>query len=769
MSPPPIVGYVAGLAALLLGLGAPPLNSATAKPVAIGRRILLVGVDGADWLVMDSLVAAGRLPVFGRLKARGRTGIMLATPPLLSPILWTTIATGRRPEDHRILDFMLDLPAGGQEPVPSTERQVAALWNIFSAAGRRVGVVGWWASWPAEDVRGTIVSDRVAPQLVRPTAELDPDAISPHAQAAALGRFLVRARELDRKDLSAYVPLTVAEFERARRALEAGGSVLYEDALAHLAAIVASTRTYGAMAEKLVADGQPDLLLVYLEIIDSVSHRFVKDGQRGPSAIERAYRDADELIARLAARSAPDTWVVVCSDHGFQPANAAIPDDPADLTGPATAWHRPYGIVAAAEARELVGSDLGRPLRPVDAGTITPLDIAPTLLHAAGLPVSMEMPGRVVAALLPQEAAARSVERVATLEPARRLRPAGVARTADPDVLARLKALGYVGSSSTTTSLARQNLGEIFYRAGRLPEAERELRAVLEAQPGNLTALLWLAKVVRDLGRAQAALALYERALPLPGVTDDIVVEAVELAASSGLVADARRLTSSLKGSIRTSPGASVARAILAQAEAKTELAERELRAAVAADPLYFPALSRLCDLLLVAGRAREALPLLTRATDTAPGSPRHQALLGVVLLASGDATGAEARLSRALRLAPDGASVRIDLGRAQLSLGKTDMALATLASAPASVERSMLLGAGHSRKGQWAEAATHYRAALDTGLSTPELLNGLAWAQLKLGRSAEAVELLNRSLALERNQPEISRLLAEISRPARR
>jgi tetratricopeptide (TPR) repeat protein len=69
-------------------------------------------------------------------------------------------------------------------------------------------------------------------------------------------------------------------------------------------------------------------------------------------------------------------------------------------------------------------------------------------------------------------------------------------------------ALGYVGP--TTTSLARLNLGEILYRGGKLPEAERELRSVVESQPTNVPALLWLAKTVRDQGRAKEALALYE-------------------------------------------------------------------------------------------------------------------------------------------------------------------------------------------------------------------------------------------------------------------
>ncbi len=125
----------------------PPQPARRAPPAL---RVVLVGLDAADWLVVDPLVASGRLPTFARLKAVGRTGILLATPPLVSPLIWTTIATGEWPDDHGILGFMVDLPDCTQGPVGSSQRLVPALWALPAAAGRRVGVIGWWATWPAE-------------------------------------------------------------------------------------------------------------------------------------------------------------------------------------------------------------------------------------------------------------------------------------------------------------------------------------------------------------------------------------------------------------------------------------------------------------------------------------------------------------------------------------------------------------------------------------------------------------------------------------------
>src|SRR6185369_1943441 len=101
----------------------------------------------------------GTLPNLARLRREGASGVLLSEEPMLSPILWTTIATGRSPSEHGILGFLTQ-QAGHVEPVRSDERKVRAFWNVASEAGRRVGVIGWYASWPAEPVNGFLVSDR---------------------------------------------------------------------------------------------------------------------------------------------------------------------------------------------------------------------------------------------------------------------------------------------------------------------------------------------------------------------------------------------------------------------------------------------------------------------------------------------------------------------------------------------------------------------------------------------------------------------------------
>jgi tetratricopeptide (TPR) repeat protein len=136
--------------------------AACAKPAEPPRpRVIFVGLDGADWQLLDKLMADGTMPNLAALARDGARGPLLTQHPPLSPLVWTTMMTGVSPLQHRILDFTRYNPVTRQrEPITSDERAVLAIWNMVSSTGRRVDVVGLWATYPPEKVNGTIVSDR---------------------------------------------------------------------------------------------------------------------------------------------------------------------------------------------------------------------------------------------------------------------------------------------------------------------------------------------------------------------------------------------------------------------------------------------------------------------------------------------------------------------------------------------------------------------------------------------------------------------------------
>lgn len=255
------------------------------------RPVVLIGVDGAEWRVIERLWAEGELP---NLKALAERGVRapLATDYGISPVIWTTIATGRKPAEHGITDFVVPTESGDR-PVASTLRRVPALWNMASLAGKRVAVVGWWATWPAEAIRGPMVSDRallaVEDRISPPEFQAVVDEVS---REAARGPRLFRGEDLaDRRDELAW----------------------------RLGARLAAERY--------------ELLLVYFRAVDIVSHnrwRFFEPTAFPPlDAAELAahqgdvpavYAATDAAIGRILA-AAPGANVLVVSDHGFRAAH----------------------------------------------------------------------------------------------------------------------------------------------------------------------------------------------------------------------------------------------------------------------------------------------------------------------------------------------------------------------------------------------------------------------------------------------------------------
>ena len=124
------------------------------------NKVLLVGWDAADWKMIHPLMDHGLMPATKRLVEGGVMANLTTLSPVLSPMLWTSIATGKRPFKHGILGFTEPTPDGSAvQPVSSLSRKTKAIWNILNQEGRRSIVVGWWPSHPAEAINGVMVSN----------------------------------------------------------------------------------------------------------------------------------------------------------------------------------------------------------------------------------------------------------------------------------------------------------------------------------------------------------------------------------------------------------------------------------------------------------------------------------------------------------------------------------------------------------------------------------------------------------------------------------
>jgi tetratricopeptide (TPR) repeat protein len=313
------------------------------------------------------------------------------------------------------------------------------------------------------------------------------------------------------------------------------------------------------------------------------------------------------------------------------------------------------------------------------------------------------------------------------------------------------------------TSLARVNLGEILFRKGDHRGAIRELEAVMRADPLNQRAALWLARAYAAAHREDDAIRVYDRLMqaaasgaPLDPV---VVLAATDLDLGRQRIQPAIERLSRVPASVAKTPEILTARAAVADAQGSAEEAERLFRAALAAQPASIDALSRLVDLQLRRGRAADAWRLAAESTKRFPDSAERNALAGEAALAGRRYADAAQSFGAALALAPDSASVRTDLARAQLLQNDADAALRTIEPV-ATRDAEMLRGAALSQKGDWRRAADAYQRAVTLGTPTIELLNALGNAQLEAGRAQAAAETLEKSLAMKSDQPAIRALL---------
>src|SRR3569832_2704079 len=111
------------------------------------RRLLLVGWDAADWKIIDPLLVKREMPNLARIVSGGARGNLATVLPPLSPMVWTSIATGKRAYKHGIHGFTEPTEDGlSVRPISNLGRKPKAFWNILNQEGLRPIVVGWWPS-----------------------------------------------------------------------------------------------------------------------------------------------------------------------------------------------------------------------------------------------------------------------------------------------------------------------------------------------------------------------------------------------------------------------------------------------------------------------------------------------------------------------------------------------------------------------------------------------------------------------------------------------
>jgi len=604
-----LAAVVAALTATGGGSVEPPAaeRSATTSPPAAQSRSLpgpmvVVGFDGLDWVLLDRLIGEGRCPTFARIRRDGAWANLASHSPLVSPLVWTSIGTGRRPEVHGIVDFVVrDAETGHEAPVGSGMRRVHAFWNVLSAAGRSVNVVGWWATFPAEPINGVMVSERPFTQLAElGVPRLEPGDVHPPHLLSEVRANLVPIDEVGFEVVRDYVDLDRAEFER-RVAAASGLDNPYQERVHHLRKIIAATRGVFNLGRWLVGQHPADLTALYVEGTDTIGHRFAPclpprlswvdegDYRMFRRTMERYYELCDRELGQLMAAAPADTTWIVTADHGFHTgaARPAVPAD--DFGGAPSRWHRLTGVFMAMGPHVKPG--------PIDHADI--YDLCRTLLWLQGAPVSDELEGRELVELMDGAwAAERPPQRVASYQDLPR--PWQSARVpaagTDRESLDELRALGYVtgdeaeaaaAAGPTESDTAEINRAFLAQERGDVAAAIRHLEKALEIRPDSVHAMLELSEAYRRSGDVRLALGWLAKALETdhPALPTWIPVVLVRESIVLGRLEGALQVLGELPERWKKLPSYQTALGIAALAVGRKAEARAAFESALAMDP----------------------------------------------------------------------------------------------------------------------------------------------------------------------------------------
>ena len=469
----------------------------------LAKKVLILGWDAADWKIIHKLIDAGEMPYLEKLINQGVMGNLATLQPILSPMLWSSITTGKRADKHGIYGFTEPKPDGsGVRPVTSTSLKAQPMWNIIEDHGLKSAVVGWFATHPANAIQGTVVSNQFHQAKGRGFGEwpMAEHTCSPESLKETLRDLRVHPNDISSAQILSFVPDAAnVDQEKDKR-------------LTSLTRLLAQCFSVHAAGTHIAENEEWDMLAVYFDTIDRVCHEFMEfyppkmpqinddEYERYKGVIDQVYRFHDLMLGRYMKLVGPETTIMIVSDHGFF-SDHLRPAGPAG--GPKkepVRWHREYGIIVASgpgiKKDDLVfGASL--------------LDIAPTTLSLLGIPVAKDMEGRALTQMFDEVYKPDFVDSYGA--------PPNTGQTADEEdpwaaqqLLEQFAALGYVeeddddddGAKAVEQAIQQKlsNLSEVFLSIKEYAKAAPLLEDLLQRKPDSFATKLSLAQCRLHLG-----------------------------------------------------------------------------------------------------------------------------------------------------------------------------------------------------------------------------------------------------------------------------
>ena len=256
------------------------------------RRLVVLGLDGADWEIIGALVAAGSLPNLAKMMRAGSHANLRSTIPPLTAPAWASMFTGVNPGKHGIFDFAT-LTEGKRRYTSGADRLVPYFWDLMH--NEKILAYNIPCSYPVRaSGNTTLVSGYCTPG---PKSEF----ASPASVKEEILK-LVPDYEFNHGAESDLVRAGVAD---AKKKVQAG--------------IVRSLESRLKVSTHLLASREWDAAFVVFSETDWIQHyfmhEFVAAESKPETEVGRLYAPIDAFLGELLSRGYN---VMVVSDHGFK-------------------------------------------------------------------------------------------------------------------------------------------------------------------------------------------------------------------------------------------------------------------------------------------------------------------------------------------------------------------------------------------------------------------------------------------------------------------
>jgi predicted AlkP superfamily phosphohydrolase/phosphomutase len=380
--------------------------------------VFILALDGIEWDFVLPMLKKGRLPHIAKLMGRGYYGELKTFKPSISPVVWTGIATGKKPKKHGIYRFFHRSEEDKKILFKSSDRMTKAIWNIVSDYKKTVWSIGWWLTYPVEEINGIMIAQ---------TNTL-PEFDSTKSKNKKMWKGTIRLGVKDQvyppkrqdemleilKEVDDQLPSLLKRiFGKFPFSLSELGELLWQNCRW---AFRADTTYYRILA-KLAQEGPvPDLTLLYLGGPDVVGHRFFRylrpeifkhkptkeQISNFGTIIDDYYAYCDWLLGQILTIYGKNVTIFIISDHGMDPVNLDAvfnPDDPAGaiISGGHKNTPPAFFLAAGPCIRKTPANKPGHDLTRKDLENVCNIyDITPTILAIMRVPIGNDMDGKVV-------------------------------------------------------------------------------------------------------------------------------------------------------------------------------------------------------------------------------------------------------------------------------------------------------------------------------------------------------------------------------------